>query len=343
MARLLQEMGGKCFDYLFEELAQLAPDCFAVSRYRMFRLAKNADKMYASVQGILAANLSPYMFDGARALFQNPQKINFPDLGREKTAVFLTVSDTDCSMDGLANLLYTQALQSLCAAADKSPGHRLAVPVRFILDDFAANTCIPDFDKTISVIRSREISASIILQSLSQLEALYGHAKALTILNNCDHCLYLGGQDVETAQFISKKADKPTSDILNMPLDSAPAGQEVQAGNPSAVPGAAGEPLRRQTERIAGDGDFGRRAVDRVMAQADGIIPLKACGLFDQNRHKSSPIQALSRADCGRLLSRMRPSGGYWRGLITCCPASPKPLLTHITPQSVKSLCGVFF
>ena len=221
VSRLLQEMGGKSFDYLFSELEQIAPGCFPVSRYRMFRLAKNADKMFSSILGILAANLSPYTFDGTRALFQNSRKIIFPDLGQEKTAVFLTVSDTDRAMDGLANLFYTQALQSLCAAADKSPGHRLAVPVRFILDDFAANTCIPDFDKTVSVVRSREISVSVILQSLSQLEALYGHAKALTILNNCDHFLYLGGQDVETATFVSKKANRPVSDILNMPLDSA--------------------------------------------------------------------------------------------------------------------------
>ena len=221
VARLLQEMGGKNFDDLFQELEQIAPDCFAVSRYKMFHLAKNAEKMYSSVQGILAANLSAYVFEGAKALFQNPQKIRFPDLGREKTAVFLTVSDTDRSMDGLANLFYTQALQSLCQAADQSPGHRLAVPVRLILDDFAANACIPDFDKMISVIRSREISVSIILQSLSQLNALYGDSRAKTILNNCDHCLYLGGQDVETAAYISKKANRPVSEILNMPLDSA--------------------------------------------------------------------------------------------------------------------------
>lgn len=221
VARLLETMGEKCFDYLFEELAQIAPDCFAVRRYKMAHLAKNADRMFSSVLGILAADLSPYTFDGARALFHNPQKIRFTDLGRKKTAVFLTISDTDRTMDGLANLFYTQALQSLCAAADKSPGHRLAVPVRLILDDFAANTCIPDFDKVISVIRSREISVSVILQSLPQLEALYGRAKALTVLNNCDHCLYLGGQDVETAAFVSKMANRPLSDILHMPLGDA--------------------------------------------------------------------------------------------------------------------------
>ena len=80
---------------------------------------------------------------------------------------------------------------------------------------------IPDFDKAISVIRSREVSVSIILQSISQLEAIYGKAKAMTIINNCDNCLYLGGQDVETARYIAAKADKPLGRVLNMPLDDA--------------------------------------------------------------------------------------------------------------------------
>ena len=221
VSRLLREMGNPCFDKLFAELEQIAPDSFAVRRYKMVHLSKNADKMFSSTQGILAANLSPYSFDGARVLFQNPRKIDFPDLGREKTALFLTVSDTDRALDGLANLFYTQALQSLCAAADKNPGHRLAVPVRLVLDDFGANACIPDFDKIISVIRSREISVSIILQSLSQLTALYGDARAKTIMNGCDNFLYLGGQDVETAAFVSKKANRPVSDVLAMPLDGA--------------------------------------------------------------------------------------------------------------------------
>ena len=92
-----------------------------------------------------------------------------------------------------------------------------------LLDDFAAaaDSCIPDFDKITSVIRSREISVSVILQSLSQLEASYGHARAMTIINNCDHLLYLGGQDVETARYISTKANKSINTVLNMPLDAA--------------------------------------------------------------------------------------------------------------------------
>lgn len=221
VARLLQEMNEKYFRHLYEELGLINPESFAYSRFRMFYLAHSADKMVASIQGILAVALSPYMFRGGKALFDHPNQFCFEELGRRKTAVFLTVSDTDRSLDALVTLFYTQALQALCREADRQPGNRLAVPVRFILDDFAANTVIPDFDQITSVIRSREISVSLILQSLSQLNALYGTERAKTILNNCDHCLYLGGQDVETAYYVSKKANRPTSDILNMPLDAS--------------------------------------------------------------------------------------------------------------------------
>ena len=173
--------------------------------------------------GILAEKLSPFSFSGVLALMNHPQKISLSRIGERKTAVFLHISDTDRSMDRLATLFYTQALHVLCRSADKRKNNRLKVPVRLILDDFAAgaDSCIPDFDKIISVIRSREISVSVILQSLSQLEASYGHNKAMTIVNNCDHLLYLGGQDVETARYIATKANKSVNTVLNMPLDDA--------------------------------------------------------------------------------------------------------------------------
>lgn len=180
-----------------------------------------ADRTQACIQGILAEKLSTLTFDGVADLFTRPEQMDFAALGRERIALFLTISDTDRSMDPLAALLYTQALQALCTEADRMPEHRLTIPVRLYLDDFAANVTIPDFDKIISVIRSREISVSVILQSLSQLESLYGHPRAQTILSGCDNMLYLGGQDVETAQYISTKANKPASSILNMPLDAA--------------------------------------------------------------------------------------------------------------------------
>lgn len=120
------------------------------------------------------------------------------------------------------NMLYAQALQILTRYADKEcRGNRLPVPVRFILDDFAANTVIPDFDKIISVIRSREIYVSIIIQSLTQLYSMYESSRAQTIINNCDHLLYLGGQDVETARYIGVKANRTPNAILNMPVGEA--------------------------------------------------------------------------------------------------------------------------
>jgi len=207
---------------MMQELEAERPDSFAVQKYRMFQSNRTAEKMDASIRGILAAKLDPLTFDGAARLFSKEERLDFTSLGREKTAVFLTVSDTDRSLDKLVNLFYTQAMQALCRSADANrPGFRLKVPVRFILDDFATNTVIPDFDNLTSVIRSREISVSVIIQSLTQLEGLYGRSRALTIVNNCDHCLYLGGQDVDTAQYFSVKANKPADTILALPPDAA--------------------------------------------------------------------------------------------------------------------------
>lgn len=221
VVRLLGEAGGGKFEQILREACQIAPGNFTTLRYKMLQTCRGADKMYSSILGILAEKLSPFAFDGTKALFLNPRQVNIRRLARRKTVLFLTISDTDASNYRLANLFYTQALHALCDFADSRATHRLPVPVRFVLDDFAANVCIPDFDKIISVIRSREISTSIIIQSLSQLEAMYGHAKALTIINNCDNLLYLGGQDVETASFVAKKANRTPSSILQMPLDAA--------------------------------------------------------------------------------------------------------------------------
>ena len=207
---------------LFRELGMENPDSFAYKKYQMYKATADAERMHASILGILAEKLDPLVYDGPLAMYSRKKRMDFRTLGREKTAVFLTISDTDRSADRLVNLFYTQALQTLCRSADRDyPDHRLPVPVRFILDDFATNTCIPDFDNIISVIRSREIYVSIIIQSISQLNALYGPEKAKTIINNCDNCLYLGGQDVETAQYISVKANRTADSILNMPLGEA--------------------------------------------------------------------------------------------------------------------------
>ena len=224
VVRLAGEMGrdGR-YKALMRELEVVDPGSFALSRYRLFQsVSESAEKTAACIFSFLASKLAPFSFGDAVRVFTNPERINIKELGRKKTAVFLTISDTDDSMYRLANIFYTQALHTLCELADKSPGHRLKVPVRFYLDDFASNVVIPDFDRIISVIRSREISVSVIIQSLSQLESLYGSPKAMTILNNCDNMLCLGaGRDISTAKYISQQANKPVSAVLNTPLSEA--------------------------------------------------------------------------------------------------------------------------
>ena len=165
--------------------------------------------------------LEPFEFREAKHIFANSNNFRISDLGNFKTVLFLNTSDTDRTFDKFINIFYTQALQRLCSQAGNNPDGRLIVPVRFILDDFAASATIPDFDKIISIIRSRDISVSIILQSLTQLDSLYGAERATTIINNCDHMLYLGSQDLKTAQLISSRIFKTPEDVLCLPRDKA--------------------------------------------------------------------------------------------------------------------------
>ena len=220
VARLFSEAETGVLDELMRELCTIDPGGFVAMRWRSLQTCRRADKMYGSILGILAQKISNFSFSGAQEMFINPNQVDFAAISHTPTAVFVRVSDNDFSLNNLTSLFYTQALQIFMAEADSRPDGRLQIPVRLYLDDFA-NLNIPDIDKTISVIRSREISVSIAIQSITQLEGLYGHAKAVTIIDNCDHLLYLGGQSVETARFIGAKANKPVSTILNMPLDRA--------------------------------------------------------------------------------------------------------------------------
>ena len=216
--RLLAEMATGHYYELMDELSNTDPESYAVRVYKLFRGNTGAEKMENSIRGIANERFAPLMVDTLEQLYTRPDRLSFRDLGREKTALFLHISDTDRSLDRIASMLYTQALHALCYSADTEyPGQCLPVPVRFILDDFATNAYIPRFQDLTSVIRSRGISVSVILQSITQLSALYGVDNAQTIINNCDHWLYLGGQDLGTASQIARKADKREPTILHMP------------------------------------------------------------------------------------------------------------------------------
>ena len=202
-------------------LEEEKPDSFAVRMYRKYSCNFKAEKCWSSITQFVANALAPFEYRGNAKMFNRRSTILFPQLGKQKTVIFVNISDTDRSMDALVNLFYTQLFKSLCMEADSREDGRLPVPVRIILDDFASNVCIPDFDKIISNIRSREIYATVILQSISQLGGMYREGQAQTIINNCDHMLYLGRQDVETAQFFATKSGKLPETILELPLSDA--------------------------------------------------------------------------------------------------------------------------
>ena len=195
------------------------PDSFAARKYRAIKTNFNADKMWSSICGMANAALSLFTFKEAENLFASKKSFNLAELGNRRTVLFLNVSDLDPSMDTMVNLLYTQLLQVLCRQADLEPEHRLRIPCHIICDDFGAQSRIENFARVISVIRSRDIYCSIMVQSISQLKAMYGVEDANTIITNCDHILYLGGQDLGTTEFISRRINKPVQSVMYKPAD----------------------------------------------------------------------------------------------------------------------------
>ena len=210
--------GGKEF---FLKWALQNPEKYAAKKDIQVSAVNGSEKTASCINQFVTLALDCFDFREAEAIFGSSESIRLADLGREKTVMFLNVSDTDTAFDRFVNIIYAQGLQVLCSEADGNPTGRLDVPVRIIMDDFAASARIPGFDKIISVIRSRDISVSIVLQSLTQLETMYSRPTALTIVNNCDHLIYLGCQDLDTANFIAHHLGNTPEKVLSMPLSDA--------------------------------------------------------------------------------------------------------------------------
>ena len=198
-------------DILFAKLAEKEPDHFAVRQYRKFKMA--AGKTLKSILVSCGARMAPFDIKELRDLMETDE-LELDTLGDEKTALFVILSDTDSTFNFVAALMYSQLFNLLCDKADDLYGGRLPVHVRLILDEFANIGQIPNFDKLIATIRSREISASIILQSQSQLKTIYKDA-ADTIAGNCDSTLFLGGKEKSTLKEISELLGKETIDLSN--------------------------------------------------------------------------------------------------------------------------------
>ena len=198
-------------DILFDELAQEQPEHFAVKQYVKFKMA--AGKTLKSILVSCGARLSPFDIKELRDIMTEDE-LELDTMGDRKTALFLIMSDTDTTFNFVIAMLQSQLFNLLCDKADDFYNGRLPVHVRCLLDEFANIGQIPNFDKLIATIRSREISASIILQSQSQLKTIYKDA-ADTIVGNCDVTLFLGGKEKSTLKEISELLGKETIDSLS--------------------------------------------------------------------------------------------------------------------------------
>ena len=194
-----------------EEGIEADPDSFAVRQYHKYKLA--AGKTAKSILVSCGAGLAPFDIKEVREITAYDE-LNLGDIGRRKTALFVIISDTDDSLNFLVSIMYTQLFNLLCTIADDEYHGKLPVHVRCILDEFANIGQIPKFDKLIATIRSREISASIILQSKAQLKSIYKD-NAETIEGNCDTFLFLGGKEKSTLKDLSEVLGKETIDTYN--------------------------------------------------------------------------------------------------------------------------------
>ena len=198
-------------DFMFDALEERSPQHFAVRQYKKYKLA--AGKTAKSILISCGARLAPFDIKEMRDLVAYDE-MELDTLGDRKSTLFVIISDTDDSFSFVAALLYSQMFNLLCDKADNEYGGRLPVHVRCLLDEFANIGQIPKFEKLIATIRSREISACVILQAQSQLKAIYKD-NAETIVGNCDTALFLGGKEKTTLKDLAEVLGKETIHMLN--------------------------------------------------------------------------------------------------------------------------------
>ena len=256
-------------DRLFEALEKKYPTHFAVKQYKKYKLA--AGKTAKSILISCGARLAPFDIEELRELMSEDE-MALDTIGDKKTALFVIISDTDDTFNFVVSIMYSQLFNLLCDKADDVYGGRLPVHVRFLLDEFANIGLIPKFEKLIATIRSREISASIILQSQSQLKAIYkDHAD--TIIGNCDSTLFLGGKEKTTLKELSETLGKETIDLYN--TSETRSNQKSFGLNYQKV----GKELMSQDEITVMDGG-------KCIFQLRGVRPFLS-DKFDITKHKN--------------------------------------------------------
>ena len=259
-------------DLLFEDLGKKKPNSFAVRQYKLYKLA--AGKTARSILISCGARMAPFDIQEVRDATMYDE-LELDKLGDRKTALFLIMSDTDSTFNFLISMIYTQLFNLLCDKADDQYGGKLPVHVRCLIDECANIGQIPQFEKLIATIRSREISASIILQSKSQLKALYKD-NASTIEGNCDTTLFLGGKEKDTLKDLAEILGKETIDLYNT-SDTRGTSQSYGLNYQKT-----GKELMSQDEIAVMDGS-------KCIMQLRGVRPFFS-DKFDITKHKQYPL-----------------------------------------------------
>ena len=276
-------------DYLFEELEREQPSHFAVRKYRKFKLA--AGKTLKSILVSCGARMAPFDIAELREVTAYDE-MELDTLGDQKTALFLIISDTDDTFNFLVSLCYTQLFNLLCTKADDVYGGRLPVPVRCLIDEAASIGQIPKLEKLMATIRSREISACLVLQAQSQLKALYKD-NADTITGNCDSMIFLGGKEKGTLKEIEEMLGKETIDSFNT---GESRGKEVSH---SLNYTKLGKPLMSMDELAVMNGN-------KCIFQLRGVRPFLS-DKYDITRHPNyrylSDADPKNAFDIGKFLS----------------------------------------
>ena len=277
-------------DRLFEALEKKEPRHFAVKQYKKYKLA--AGKTAKSILISCGARLAPFDIQELRDLMSEDE-LELDCLGDRKTALFVIISDTDDTFNFVVSIMYSQLFNLLCDKADDVYGGRLPVHVRFLLDEFANIGLIPKFEKLIATIRSREISASIILQAQSQLKAIYKD-NADTIIGNCDSTLFLGGKEKTTLKELSETLGKETIDLYN--ISETKSNQNSFAMNYQKT----GKDLMSQDEITVMDGG-------KCIFQLRGVRPFFS-DKYDITKHKNYSLledyDKKNRFDVERYIKR---------------------------------------
>ena len=220
---VLDEVGGMLktsLDTKFEYIASKNPTCFAVSCWKSFKTLpiKTASCVYGTLNTTIDTIFSPEI----REMMATKKKVDFEQMATKKTILFVTTSAVNPALHSLVNMFYAQAFKQLFEYAESRLDGVLPIPVHVLCDDFATGSRILNFPELISIFREKRISVTLLIQSESQLEQMYGTSNATTIINNCDSYVYLGGMDLRTAQNISWRLNAPLDEVLYMPI-----GQEV--------------------------------------------------------------------------------------------------------------------